>query len=224
MMPRTVILAALLMAAPLARGEEVVLEDRFENGLRDHWRLVGLDQQDVRVRNGALELRVQPGEFTGRTGMLLVDLPAGDLDGVKASVEVTPIEPFTKSGEAAGLCLNDATGSSFTVRKTYLDRKMLYAPPQYIWTGKGLEEGANPEDYDVRYGQVGAHPGPLVIRVRGGYAYFQVGRSDGYPWRSYFHSAVRNGDQDNSFGLFATGAPTDGEHWVRFDNLRIVRN
>lgn len=41
-------------------GEEVLFEDNFENGLSDKWQMVGLDPNNYRVREGALEIRLKP--------------------------------------------------------------------------------------------------------------------------------------------------------------------
>lgn len=205
-----------------ASGEQVVLEDSFDNGLAAHWRLVGLQEQDVRTRDGGLEMRVQPGPLSKQAGMLVFDLPAGHVDGLRASIEVTPIDNFTQPGEMAGMCLMRGDAPEFAVKKVLMDRKLLYAPPRYVWVGEGDEQGADPGNFDVRYGQVGDPRTPLVIALNQGYAYFQVGPSGSGRWRNFFHSAIRDDIQQRGFSLFAVGGPAEGEHWVRFDNLRIV--
>ena len=58
-----------------AQGEEVLFEDDFNGTLSTEWRAVGLKEEDYRIRDGGLEMRVQPGRRTQATPMLLVILP-----------------------------------------------------------------------------------------------------------------------------------------------------
>jgi hypothetical protein len=58
----------------------------------------------------------------------------------------------------------------------------------------------------------------------GDYGYFQVGPSKENKYLNFFHSALRPKEPKRGFALSAYGSPTDKEHWVRFDNFRVVRN
>jgi hypothetical protein len=58
--------------------------------------------------------------------------------------------------------------------------------------------------------------------VRGNYAYFQVGPSADGKYKTFFHSAIREGDKGLGFALMASGSG-DGVRWVRFDNFRVIK-
>ena len=51
----------------------------------------------------------------------------------------------------------------------------------------------------------------------------QVGPSTDGKYLNFFHSAIGE-EPKRGFGLSASGGPSDKEHWVRFDNFRVVRH
>ena len=51
----------IFAAAQMALAQEIVIEDTFDNALSPMWTFVDLQTDDYRVKNGALEMRVQPG-------------------------------------------------------------------------------------------------------------------------------------------------------------------
>jgi len=53
-----------LLCLPVCLAEEVLFEDDFEDSLSSKWQVVGLKKEDYRIREGGLELRVQPGKLT----------------------------------------------------------------------------------------------------------------------------------------------------------------
>ena len=69
-------LAAAVLAGSLPNAAaDVIFEDAFKTGLSMKWEPVGLDKTDYRVKDGGLEMRVQPGEFKKDTPVLRVVLP-----------------------------------------------------------------------------------------------------------------------------------------------------
>jgi hypothetical protein len=218
----------LLLAAVLAAGcwteclaQTVLFEDNFDQGLSDRWQFVGLAEDDYRVRDGALEVRVQP-DRPGNQPLLKVDLPFTTEGTVEASVDVSVVGKPLRRGEFAGLCLTDPSGPEFTVRKTNIDGYFVFAPGQPEFIGKDGQEG-DPGRYTVKYWPADEAAGPLRIIVRGDYAYFQVGPSDQGEYRTFFHSAISRSDEGLGFGLRAVGGREDEERWVRFDNFRVQR-
>ncbi len=74
---------------PFAMGEEELFEDDFDGTLSSEWRAIGLKKDDYRIRDGGLEMRVQPGRRTRDAPMPMVLLPFETSEFVTASVEVT---------------------------------------------------------------------------------------------------------------------------------------
>lgn len=106
---------------PNGYAQTVLFEDTFDGALSDKWQIIGLDREDYRVRDGALELRVTPDPKKQPQPMLKVDLPFTTAETVEASVEVTMVGEQLQRGESAGLCLTDKDGAVFTARKTNID-------------------------------------------------------------------------------------------------------
>jgi hypothetical protein len=211
-----------LVKLPNGDAQTVLFEDTFDGALSDKWQIVGLDREDYRVRDGALELRVKPDPKKQPRPMLKVDLPFTTAETVEASVEVTIVGEQLQRGELAGLCLTDKDGTAFTARKTNIDGYFVFAPGEVEFIGKPGEEG-DPGKYTVKYWPADPSAGAIRVIVRGDYAYFQVGPSSDGKYRTFFHSAIRAGDKGLGFALIAAGGSGDGVRWVRFDNFRVTK-
>lgn len=222
----------LLMAASLmlpfggpARshgGEEIVFADDFDAGLSSRWDLTGVRAEDYRLRDGGLELRVQPGKLTSETPVLRVALPQPTPEDLLASVEVTVLDPFTEPEEMAGLFLTTNGRPELGVRKQQLDGRLMLAPGQPEFLGKPGEEG-DPHRYAWRYWPATSDTGPLRIIVRNHVAFLQTGPNVRGAYLNLFHSAVTQHPQQRGFALVAAGGPSHEHHWVRFDHVRIWR-
>ncbi|MFC1596855.1 hypothetical protein ACFL5Q_02805 [Planctomycetota bacterium] len=206
----------------LCVAENVLFEDDFEDGLSSKWQAVGLEKEDYRIRDGGLELRVQPGKLTRDTPMLKVTLPFTSAGKVVASVEVTVLDRFTEPAEFAGLFLTAERGVEFGGTKRRLNGHLVFSPGNVEFIGEPGEEG-DPAKYSLRFRPAEKEAGPLRIIVRGHYAHFQVGPSPKGKYLNFFHSAIRKNEKERGFGLVAAGGPDDAVHWVRFDNFRVVK-
>jgi hypothetical protein len=214
--------AAWLLWAPHCLAEDVLFEDDFDDGLSSAWQAVGLDKKDYRIRDGGIELRVQPGKLTPETPMLKVTLPLTSSGIVVASVEVTILDRFTEPGEFAGLLLTAERGVEFGGKKRRLEGFMVFSPPRVDFVGKPGEE-ADPAKYTLKYWPAVEEAGPLRVIVRDNYAHFQVGPSEEGQYLNLFHSAIRTDKKQRGFALVAADGPEDEEHWVRFDNFRVTK-
>jgi hypothetical protein len=214
----------LLLATRSGRGEDVLFKDDFTPGLAKKWQAVGLKEADYRLRQGGVEMRVQPGELTEKTPMLKVILPFTSAERVTVSVKVSVLDKFTKDQEFAGVCLLDESGPEFAAKKERVDGKLVFAPGDYQFIGKPGQEG-DPNKYKVNYTAETKEAGPLRIIVDRGYAYFQVGpAAKEEKYLNFFYSAIRKETKERGFCLIAAGAPAGATHWVRFEDFRVVRH
>lgn len=219
----TGLLCACMPPAPRCAAQEVVFEDDFDDGLSSYWQVSGLADEDYRLRDGGLELRVQTQDLADGCPMIRLDLPLTAGEDFVASVEVALLDDFTRSGELAGLYLLTDGSLEFGAKKTALEGFLVYSPGNVDFIGRDGEEG-DPQKYTLRYTPVNDGQGPLRILVSSGYAYFQVGPSASGEFLNFFHSAIADGtDEQRGLCLVAAGAPADKEHWVRFDNFRVER-
>ena len=212
----------VLAAVQLAVAQELLFEDTFNNDLSPKWTVVGLKQEDYRLRNGGLEMRVRPGKATKDTPMLMVLLPFDTTQDVTASVELTLIDSFTEPCESAGLFLTDEDSREFGAQKMNLHGHLVFSPGKDEFIGKEGTEG-DPQQYALKFWPANDEFGPLRIIIRDDYGYFQVGPSTDGKYLNFFHSALRPKEPKRGFCLSASGGPTDKDHWVRFDNFRVVR-
>lgn len=202
--------------------ERILFSDDFAAGLSPKWQRVGLTDEDVRLRDRALEIRLRPLQKGQARPMLRVDMPFSSAGTVIASVEVTtPPDKALPRGAEAGLSLTSAERPEFTVRKTNIDGYQVFSPGEVRFLGQPGQEG-DPGQYSVTYWPARPADGPLRIIVRGDYAYFQTGPTQSGEYRTMFHSAIHEADEGLGFCLFATGGDSDDERWVRFDNFRVT--
>ncbi|HET6423595.1 MAG TPA: hypothetical protein VFG20_07915 [Planctomycetaceae bacterium] len=213
-------IVASLWGAAWCQAEDLLFEDAFDKELSARWKVVGLTKEDYRVRNGGLELRARAVKRGDPAPMLKVDLPFTTDDTVIASVEVSVIGEALPRGAYAGLTLTDEDGSVFTVRKTNIDGYFVFAPGEVEFIGQPGQEG-DPSNFTVKYWPAKPEAGPLRIILRGPYAHAQVGPSFTGQYKTFFYSAIQEAKAGLGFGLVAIQSPTDGEHWVRFDNFRV---
>ncbi len=218
------VLAAIqfLAAGQMVVAQEVLFEETFDRDLSPRWNIVGLKADDYRLKDGGLEMRVQPGRETKDTPMLMVLLPFDTTETVIASVDLTLIDSFTEPAESAGLFLTDEDSREFGAEKMNLNGHLVYSPSEVEFIGKEGDEG-DPQQYALKFWPANNAYGALRIVVRGDYGYFQVGPSKDGKYLNFFHSALRSDEPKRGFCLSASGGPIDGEHWVRFDNFRVVR-
>ncbi|TWT79632.1 hypothetical protein CA13_10360 [Planctomycetes bacterium CA13] len=225
-MVRCTLLATIAFAwfgtVPFSVGEEVLFEDDFDGTLSSEWRAVGLTKDDYRIRDGGLEMRVQPGRRARDTPMLMVLLPFKTSEFVTASVELTLLDRFTEPAESAGLFLTDADSREFGGEKKNRNGHLVFLPGDVEFIGEEGEEG-DPQQYAMKFWPANEVYGSLRIIVRGNYGHFQVGPSRKGKYLNFFHSALRKDEPRRGFSLSASGGPSDRDHWVRFDNFRVTR-
>jgi hypothetical protein len=212
----------LLICAADVRADKTIFEDNFDDGLSEKWEVIGLSEDDYRIRDGALELRVQSGGQRGSSRMIRVLTPIHSDDTVIATVRISPLQPFTEPEESASLSLLAADGPEFTVAKKYVDRKLVYTPGQYQFIGRDGEEGDSTR-YTVTYTQAADHEVPVRIIADRGTAFHQVGPfpDQTVKYKTFFMSAIQDSSSGRGFCLMAEKGPEDTTHWVRFDDFRV---
>ena len=142
----------------------------------------------------------------------------------------TEISLRTLVSQSQNSSLDDA-GNRLLVSRSPSDRlrvnfdrdHLVFSPGEDEFIGKEGTEG-DPQQYALKFWPANNEFGALRIIVRGDYGHFQVGPSKEGKYLNFFHSALRLKEPKRGFALSASGGPTDKEHWVRFDNFRVVRN
>ena len=194
-------LAAILAAAPCSGQENVVFEDCFDNELAGGWSWLREQGAHWCVRDGALEIRVMPGLADTVQNALLRAAPDRE-DGTFA-IEVTvtntvaPIQQY----EQAGLTWYHDGKPVFKFVKELVDGQLMIIPGRKPMPSETVQ---------------------LRLVVTAG-SYTAQYRADA---EGTFQTAATGklpppGKDQISIQCYH-GPPAD-EHWIRFDNFRVVK-
>ena len=193
---------ALLMTVGLVSAAEprVLFEDTFDKTLGDGWTWLRENPDAWRIKDGGLEICVQPGTANNVKNALLRKSP--DRAKTKFVVEVTitfTSEP-TRQYEQGGITWYHAQKPVFKLVHEQIDGQQ--------WIIPGRKPAPN-KTVQLR----------LVV--------------DGAKWTAQYREDAR-GDfltaasgklpppGDDQISIQCYNGPPDAEHWIRFDNFRIV--
>jgi hypothetical protein len=183
-----------------AAEPKVLFEDSFDSELGDGWTWLRENPDAWRIREGALEIRVEPGKANNVKNALLRKAP--DRATTKFAVEVTvtfTAEP-TQQYEQGGITWYHQTKPVFKLVHERIDGKDWIIP--------------------------GRKPAPSrTVQLR-----LEV---DGTQWTAQFREDAAGEFQtaasgklpppgDDQVSIQCYNGPPDAEHWIRFDDFRIV--
>ena len=184
-----------------AAEPKVIFEDHFEGKPGTGWTWLREDPQAWRVRDGALEIAVQPGVAHNVKNALLRAAP--DRSAGRYAIEVTvtfTVQP-TEQYEQAGITW-------------YRGGKPVF---------KLVHENINSKLYIIP----GRKPAPQkTVQLR------LVVDKDSYvaQWRpdaqGEFQTAAKGklpAGKDEQVSIQCYNGPKEGEHWIRFDDFRILK-
>lgn len=193
--------AFLVLAIGSAADEpKCLLEDSFQTKLGDGWTWLRENKEAWRIKDDGLEIRVEPGVADTVKNALLRKSP--DRSKVKFAVEVTitfTAEP-TQQFEQAGITWYHAQKPVFKLVHERIDGE--------LWIIPGRKPAPN-KTVQLR----------LVV--------------EGQKWTAQFREDLKGEFQtaaegelpppdDDVISLQCYNGPADGEHWIRFDDFRIV--
>ena len=194
-------LIVVLSCLSVHAEERVVMEDTFDKELQPGWTWLREDPQAWRLRDGALEIRVQPGLAETVKCALVRDVPAGQ-PGTKWAYEVTitnlstPIQQY----EQAGITWYHDEKPVFKLVKELVDGQLMIIPGRVP-----LES----ESVQLR----------LVVSGRDYEAQFRPDAEGEY-------QVVAKGQLPaggkHQVSLQCYNGPPEAEHWIRFDNFRVL--
>jgi hypothetical protein len=191
-----------IYAAPVRAAEErVVFEDRFDGKLGDGWRWLREDPKAWRLAEGALDIRVEPGLADTVKNALVRKAPDRTKGKVAIEATVTFTVPPTKQFEQAGLTWYKNGKPVFKLVHEQIDGKTYIIPGKIPAPEKTVQ---------LR----------LVLTSDQFTAQF---RPNG---NGEFQTAARGAlppGADEQISLQCYNGPTDAEHWIRFDDFRIVQ-
>jgi hypothetical protein len=193
--------AAVLPGLLVAAEPTVLFEDRFAGRLAEGWHWLREDPQTWRLRDDALEIRVEPGVAQTVKNALVRQAPDRSARRLAFEVTVTFTSPPTHQYEQAGLTW-------------YADGKPVF---------KLVHERIDGQTYIIP-GKKPTQTRTVQLRlVVSADKYAAQFRPEG---RGEFQTAA-TGDlppaQREEISLQCYNGPPEAEHWMRFDDFRILQ-
>jgi hypothetical protein len=194
-----------IVLTPIIRSEvdqqAVVFEERFEGNLDEGWTWLRENPQAWRIRQGALEIRVQPGVADTVKNALVRKAPDGKRGRFAIDVTVTNTTKPTQQYEQAGITWYHEGKPVFKLVKELINGELFIIPGKKPMPGEKVQ---------------------LRLIVNGNDFLAQF-RPDG---KGKFQTAATGtlpppGDDQVSIQCY--NGPADAEHWIRFDDFRIVK-
>ena len=190
----------LLVGVVSAAEDNVLFEDTFDGKLGDGWTWLRENPDAWRIKDGALEIRVEPGVAHNVKNALLRKAP--DRAKTKFAVEVTitfTADP-TRQYEQAGITWYHAEKPRFKLVHELIDGELWIIPGRKPAPSKTVQ---------LR----------LIV--------------DGVDWTAQYREDAKGEFQtagsgklpppgDDQVSIQCYNGPPDAEHWIRFDDFRIV--
>jgi nicotinamidase-related amidase len=176
-----------------------VFEESFDTGLNAAWSWLRENPDAWRVRDGALEIRVEPGD--GQTVRNALLLPAPDRGHGRCQIEVTVrnLTMPTQQFEQAGITWYSGGQPVFKLVKERVDGTLMILPGR---------QPMGHESVQLR----------LTVDANRYLAEFRPGAEGPYQTAGTGELPLA---PDEQISLQCYHGPPDGEHWIRFDDFRI---
>jgi hypothetical protein len=181
-------------------AERVVFEDHFDGKLADGWRWLRENSEAWRIKDGALEIRVEPGAAGDVKNALVRQAP--DRTKGKYAIEVTvtsntvPSEQF----EQAGITWYIKEQPSFKLVKERVDGTLMIIPGRKPMDCKSVQ----------------------LRLVLTGDSWVAQYRPDGKGDFQTAESGKLAAPDSDQVSIQCYHGPADGEHWIRFNDFRIL--
>lgn len=182
-------------------AEFSIFEDRFDGKLGDGWTWLREDASTWRLRDNALEIRVQPGDASTVKNALLRAAP--DRARVRLAIEVTVSNATrpTQQFEQAGLTWYSGGKPVFKLVKELVDGQLMIIPGRKPMTAEKVQ---------------------LRLVIEGEKLTAQFRPNAEGEWQIAATADLPKSGEDQ-VSLQCYHGPPDAEHWIRFDDFRIAK-
>ena len=180
--------------------QTVIFEEQFEGKLAGGWKWLRENPQAWRMRQGALEIRVEPGVARNVKNALVRQAPDRSRGKYAIDVTVTNTTKPTQQYEQAGITWYNNGKPVFKLVKELVDGKLMIIPGRKPVSSKTVQ---------LR----------LIVTKGNFIAQF---RPDA---RGKFQTAAAGklpAPDNDQVSIQCYNGPANAEHWIRFDDFRIV--
>lgn len=193
-------LALLAACTALAAEPKVIFEDRFEGRLAEGWSFIRENPSAWRIRDGALEIRVEPGVATTVKNALVRAAPDRAKARYAVEVIVTNTAVPKQQYEQAGITWYVDGKPVFKLVKELVDGRLCIIP------------GRKPMDAQTVQLR-------LTVSADGYIAQYRPDGKGEYQTAATGRLPPPKNDQ---VSIQCYNGPPDAEHWIRFDDFRIM--
>jgi len=197
-----VAVALLLLGLPLSAAEpEVIFEDTFDGKPAEGWTWLRENPDAWRIKDNALEIRVEPGVAHNVKNALVRKAPDRSQGTYAIEVTVTSTSKPIQLYEQGGITWYQGEKPVFKLVKELVHGKLVIIP------------GAKPmtaESVQLR----------LIVTAEGWTAQY---RPDA---KGEFQTAAAGklpAPGDDQVSIQCYNGPPNAEHWIRFDDFRILK-
>ena len=189
-----------LLLAPASAAEKVLFEDHFDGKVADGWTWLRENPGAWRIKDGALEIRVEPGRANDVKNALVREAP--DRQNGKFAIEVTVSNTVlpTQQYEQAGITWYNNSQPVFKLVKELIDGGLYIIP---------AKKPMDSQTVQLR----------LVVTADSWAAQYRPeGKGDFLTAETGKLPAAQN----DQVSIQCYNGPPDAEHWIRFDDFRIL--
>ncbi|MBC8468757.1 MAG: DUF1080 domain-containing protein [Planctomycetes bacterium] len=193
-----------IVLTPIIKDEDnrqtVIFEEQFEGTLAGGWKWLRENPQAWRMRQGALEIRVEPGVAHNVKNALVRQAPDRSRGKYAFDVTVTNTTKPTQQYEQAGITWYNNGKPVFKLVKELVDGKLMIIPGRKPVSSKTVQ---------LR----------LIVANNNFIAQF---RPDA---EGEFQTAADGklpAPGDDKVSIQCYNGPANAEHWIRFDDFRIL--
>jgi len=192
----------LMVGGLLSAAEPYVLyEETFDEKLGDGWTWLREHEEDWRIKDGALEIRVKPGKANSVQNALLRKAPDRSTTNYAVEVTITFTSDPTRQYEQGGITWYHQQKPVFKLVHEHIDGQE--------WIIPGRKPAPN-RTVQLR----------LVVEGRQWTAQFREDLMGEFKTAA---SGQLPPPGDDQISIQCYDGPSDAEHWIRFDDFRIVQ-
>jgi hypothetical protein len=196
-------LASLMLGGPaVAADPDVLFEDSFDEKLGEGWSWIREDKDAWRIKEKALEIRCQVGHAQTVKNALVRNSPDRSKGKFAVEVAVTFLSDPTQQYEQGGITLYHKKAPVFKLVHERIDGELWIIPGRKPAPQKTLQ---------------------LRLIVDGAQWTAQFREDPKAEYQTAGTGELPPPDGDDQISIQCYNGPADAEHWMRFDDFRIVK-
>ncbi|MBN1803680.1 MAG: DUF1080 domain-containing protein [Sedimentisphaerales bacterium] len=181
-------------------GHKVIFHDKFDGRLGDGWKWLRENPDAWRFREGALEIRVQPGLAHNVKNALVRPAPDRSRGKYAIDVTVTNLTEPVRQYEQAGITWYSNNEPVFKLVKELVDGELMIIPGRKPMTSRTVQ---------LR----------LIVTRDSYVAQFRPDAGGEFQTAAVGKLPEQAGDK---VSIQCYNGPADAEHWIRFDDFQIL--